>query len=493
MYSNHQARSAHLAATPMLSAHESAQKSIINPLELGKGSVKAEQKQRLPLLLLLCAVSLLPGVQGCEVFSKTEAEAQSRPPGRQREGSTAPVEVAIAKTGVLQEPLEYTGSTTPVREISLRAQVEGRLLKLQADVGDPVKQGQILAQLDDSILVTDVTQAQAELAALQSEVTRAQSQVRNAQAQAEQAKAELQQARVDAARLQSLQNSGAIPKQDAERAQTAAATAQQKYSSALAQITTEEQAVAAAQGRVAAQRAAVAQTQERQSYTLLASPITGVVLAKVSEPGNLIQPGGEVVRLGDFSSVKVVVPVSELELSNIRVGQTVQVRLDAFPNEELSGKVTRISPAADVSARQIPIEITIPNSNGRIGSGLLARVSFESKTTARVVVPQTAIEEESKGRGRGDVGTRDAHEAQKGENPNPKLSEATLFVVTGRGSDVTVQARRVQIGDRINGQVEILSGLQPGERFVARSGRPLKNGEKVRLSVLSQTEKQEQR
>ncbi|HEY9606015.1 MAG TPA: efflux RND transporter periplasmic adaptor subunit, partial [Allocoleopsis sp.] len=321
--------------------------------------------------------------------------------------------------------------------------------------------------------------------------TRSQNQVRNAQAQAEQAKAELQQAQVDAARLQSLQKSGAIPLQDAERAQTAAATAQQKYSSALAQIATEQQAVAAAQGRVAAQRAAVAQSQERQSYTLLASPITGVVLAKVSEPGNLIQPGGEVLRLGDFSSVKVVVPVSELELSNIRVGQTVQVRLDAFPNEALSGRVTRISPAADATARQIPVEITIPNSNGRIGSGLLARVSFESRTIPRVVVPQTALQKE--GRGRGEAGMRERGDVQKGGNLTSKLSEATLFVVTGRGAEATVQARHVQIGDRINGQVEILSGLQPGERFVTRSGKPLKTGETVRLSVLSQTEKQEQR
>ncbi|HEY9603319.1 MAG TPA: efflux RND transporter periplasmic adaptor subunit, partial [Allocoleopsis sp.] len=367
MYSNHPSQSAHPTAAPIPAIHEFRQKSIVHPLKLGMESEKTEQKQRFPLWLLLCAVSLLPGVQGCEVFSKTEAEAQSRPPGGQQEQKTAPVEVAIAKTGVLLEPLEYTGSTTPVREVSLSAQVEGRLLKLQVDVGNPVKQGQILAQLDDSILVTDVTQAKAELAALQSEVTRSQNQVRNAQAQAEQAKAELQQAQVDAARLQSLQKSGAIPLQEAERAQTAAATAQQKYSSALAQIATEQQAVAAAQGRVAAQRAAVAQSQERQSYTLLASPITGVVLAKVSELGNLIQPGGEVLRLGDFSSVKVVVPVSELELSNIRVGQTVRVRLDAFPNEGLSGRVTRISPAADAAARQIPVEITIPNSNGRIG------------------------------------------------------------------------------------------------------------------------------
>jgi multidrug efflux pump subunit AcrA (membrane-fusion protein) len=402
------------------------------------------------------------------------------------------VDVAIAQTGVLQEPVEYTGSTRPARLVSLRSQVEGRLLNLQVDVGAPVKRGQILARLDDSILQTTVTQAQAELGALQSEVASAQTQVKNAEALAQQAKAELQQAQVDAARLRSLQQSGAISQQQAEVGQTAAATAQQKYNAAIAQIATEQQAVAAAQGRVAAQRSAVAQERERQSYALLASPITGVVLEKVSQPGDLVQPGGGILQLGDFSSVKVLVPVSELDLSNIRVGQSVPVRLDAFPNEELIGKVTLISPAADAAARQLPVEITIPNSNGRIGSGLLARVSFEPRTRPSVVVPQTALAGDGKS-GRGGAGEMGSKEAQQKER-NPQSREAKVFVVSKSGNEAKVQARPVQVGTRASGKVEILSGLRPGEQFVARSSKPLKDGETVRVSILSKTpEKQEQR
>ncbi|HAA27853.1 MAG TPA: efflux transporter periplasmic adaptor subunit [Cyanobacteria bacterium UBA8553] len=458
----------------------------------------ARQRKKFAGFVLLCVFLQLPYLTGCGVFPKADAEAQPssrRSPGG---GRTTSVEVAIAETGILQEPLEYTGSTQPVREVSLRAQVEGRLLNLQADVGDRVKQGQILARLDDSLLVTSVTQAQAELAALQSEVTRAQSQVRDAQAVAEQARAELRQAQADAARLRSLYSSGAIAQQQAEIAQTEAATAQQKLSSAIAKIATEQQAVAAAQGRVAAQRAAIAQTQERQSYALLASPITGVVVAKVSEPGNLIQPGGEVLRLADFSSVKVVVPVSELELSKIRVGQSVQVRLDAFAKKEITGKVTRISPAADATARQLPIEITIPNSNNQIGSGLLARVSFAPQTTPRVTIPETALvgSDQNKSTGASTQGrnsTSPLPSAREGSQ-NQKSSEGTVFVLTGKGAQATVQSRRVQLGTRANGQVEILSGLQAGEQFVARTAKPLKDGETVRLSVLSQTpKKQEQR
>jgi HlyD family secretion protein len=451
-----------------------------------------KQKHRFSRLLLLSVLIPLPFLIGCD-NGKNQAGAQSTPSRERSENRATAVDVAVAKTGVLQETLEYIGTTLPDREVSLRAQVEGRLLNLQVDVGDRVSKGQILARLDDSLLVTNVTQGQAELAALQSEVSRAQTQVQNAQAQAEQARAELKQAQVDAERLRSLSQSGAIAKQQAELAQTAAATAQQRLNSATAQIATEQQAVAAARGRVEAQRAVIAQAKERQSYTLLASPITGVAIAKVSEPGNLVQPGGEVLRLGDFSSVKIVVPVSELALSKIQVGTPVQVRLDAFANEDITGTVTLISPAADASARQIPVEITIPNSNGKIGSGLLARVSFEPGTQSRVVIAETALQEAGeRGNRRGGTAAPALEQRSTPKSNNQKPKSSQVFVVTGQGDQAKVQARPVQVGTSANGKVEILSGLQPGERFVVRSEKPLKDGDKVRFSILSQSAQQQE-
>ncbi|AFZ15955.1 efflux RND transporter periplasmic adaptor subunit [Allocoleopsis franciscana] len=448
---------------------------------------QGKYKQEFSWLLLLFILMPLPFLTGCSGSSKTGAEAQSTSSRSKTEKGGIAVDVAIAKTGIIEEPLNFIGSTQPDRQVSLRAQVEGRLLSLQVDVGDPVKKGQMLARLDDSLLVTSVTQGQSELAALQSEVARAQTQVTNARSQAEQARAELKQAQVDAQRLRSLSAAGAITKQQAELAQTEAATAQQRLNSAIAQIATEQQAVAAAQGRVEAQRAAIAQAKERQSYALLASPITGVVLEKISEPGNLVQPGGEILRLGDFSRVKVVVQVSDQYLSKIRVGQSVKVRLDALPNEEFTGQVTRIlpSPTASTTAVQIPVEITIPNSNGRIGSQLRAEINFESNTQPRVVVPQSALQ------GERNKGSRSSANSQ---SPNPQSSKGTVFVVTGEGNQATVKSRPVQVGSSANGQVEILSGLKPGERFVSGSTKPLKDGDSVRLSILSQSpEKQEQR
>ena len=418
------------------------------------------QKKFLTFLFTL-AVLLLPQLTGCSIVPQAEAEAQSES-AKSQAGGVTPVDVAIASSGTLEEETEYVGTTKPVGEVSLRAQVEGRLLSLNVDVGDRVARGQILGQLDDTLLAATVIQAKAELAALSSELARTQAQVNNARIQLERTRVELQQAESDAARYIQLAEIGAVSAQQAESFKTAAKVAQKAVLSAQEQIHTEEQVVAAALGRVAAQKAVIAQAQQRQSYARLTSPITGVVLQKVSEPGNLIDPGGEVLKLGDFSRVKVVVPVSELDMSKIRVGQLVKVKLDAFPDRSFAGVASRISPVADSPARQVPVEITIPNPQNQIGSGLLARVSFQSSTRVRVIVPQSAIIGEG--------------------------SLTSIFVIAkpGEGKQAKVEKREVKTGDRANGKVEIISGIELGERFVVNSSKPLKDGEAVRLSILSE-------
>ncbi|WP_414517561.1 efflux RND transporter periplasmic adaptor subunit [Nostoc sp. PCC 9305] len=437
-----------------------------------KSSVNTKVSSPFPSILLIpCLLGIGLLTANCGALPKEEpADAQSQSPGSGQRGSSATaVDAAIARTDTLQTQPEYTGNTTPFRIVSVRSQVEARLLALNLDVGDTVKQGQNVGRLDDAILSTELKQAEAELAALKSEVARATNQVSNARADVERARLEVVQAQADSERQQNLFKAGAIAEQTAQQARTQAKTAAQALRAAQEQVRTEQQAVAAAQGRVLAQQALVAQTKERRSYARLVSPIAGIVTEKVTEPGNLLQAGSEVLKIGDFNRVKVVVQVSELELAQIQVGQSVKVRLDAFPTETLIGRVTRISPAADATARLIPVEVVIPNTQGKIGSGLLARVNFQTQTQQRVVVPQTAIQKQ-------------AGAGKEQENPS-----GTLFVVKDTGGKTIVATRAVTLGQKADGKVEILSGLQAGERYVVRSGQPLKDGAAVRLSILSET------
>ena len=409
-------------------------------------------------------------ITGCDFMPPGDTQSDSRP-AQKPEKSTS-VDVAVARQGSLEKDTQYIGTTFPVREVSLRSRVEGQILDLGVDVGDRVEQGQVLGQIDNSLNEATVLEAQAELAALRSEVTSLQADVNQSLTQIEQAKITLQQAQSDLARSNQLVKEGAVTQQSAEQAQNTVDNAQQALESAQQQVANRSSAVVAAQRRVAAQSAIVAQEQQRKSFTVLTSPVTGSVLERVLEPGDLAQVGDEILQLGDFSRVKVRVQISELELGEIGVGQRAQVQLDAFPEQNFTGEVTQISLAADATARLIPVEVTIPNRDKRIGRGLLARVNFGQQNEQTIVIPETAVELTSD---------------RAKEISENSADTATIFIIQGEGEQATVTAREVKLGDRANSQVKILSGLESGERFVVRSSGNLKDGDRVNLSFLSES------
>lgn len=422
------------------------------------------EQRILPVLLFL----MLPliAMAGCGLLPASEAQPESGRGGGGGDGDNGPVAVktASAETGSLAGALTYTGTTQPSQQVSLRAQVSGEIVQLAVDTGDPVERGAVLAQLDGDSQTTSVNQAQAELSARRAETAQARVSISDAQAAVVQAQATLDQARVDAQRLRQLANQGAISQQEAEAAELAATNAQQAVRSAQAQVDAQRQAVASAADRIDAQQAVVAETQRQLSYANLRSPLSGVVLSRPVDTGDFVESGAAVLELGDLTALKVTVQVSELDLGRISLGQEARVQLDAFPDVgEISGQITQIAPVADATSRLVPVQVTIPNANGRIGSGLLARVQFIPDQPNRVVVPTSAL--------------------SLGEEEG-----SAVFVVEGEGEQATVMARPVRTGERGQDQVEILSGLAPGDAFVVQSDRPLTSGQAVRLSLLSEQE-----
>ncbi len=408
----------------------------------------------LPGILLLCSPLLF--LSGCQNSPTTQAQTASsdRP---------IPVDAGIARLDSLTNARRFTGTTKPGKEVTLRARIEGQLVSLNVDRGDRVNRGQVVGQQDDVVLTANVLQAEAELAAREGELAQTQTLVANAQAQVERAQAEYAQAQADSRRLEQLATVGVVPAQQAEQARTRTKTALQTLRSAEALLQSQRAEIATVQKRIEAQRAILQQAQEKRSFTMLRSPIDGIVIDKLSEEGNLLQPGNGVVTIGDFSSVKVLVEVSELDRPRLAVGQRAVIRLDALPDQELTGQVSRISPAADPQSRLFPVEVGIDNPPKTIGGGLLARVEFVQPNDRAVVVPITALR----------AGGRQERKTQ-------------IFVIQRLGKDMTVKARPIVIGREQDGKVIVKSGLSEGEEYVIRSGRPLKDGDKVVLSALSE-------
>lgn len=410
--------------------------------------------------VLWVAVGLMVAIASCKPLAQRNPESQALA----EENPVTNVDVAIAQTGALENPPEYIGTTEPIRQVQLRARVEGQLLSLNVDVGDRVVEGQPIAQLDDTLLAAAVAQAEADLAAQDAAVVEAQTSLDEARTLVEQTRLQWEQAKRDAQRLLTLQRDGAIALQVAETAETTARTTEQTFRAAQAQVQTRTQTITARQRQVDSQRKALAQAQALQSYGRIVSPLTGTVIARNAEPGDLIEAGDPVVQLGDFRTVKVLIQIGERELGAIALGDRFEVRLDALPQQTLMGTLSRIAPSADPGSRLVPVEITLPNDEGAIGGGgLLARVRPTADGGEPILVPESALQ----------VG-------------NPQSGNSTLFVASGTGSQRTVSARAVQLGRERKGKVEVISGIDAGEPIVIRSSKPLQDRAIVFLSVLSE-------
>lgn len=407
-------------------------------------------------LLLL----LLP-LHGC--FSDTKTEAQEE---TQINVTPPPPAVDVIKVtkGALTKPREYIGTTEPIKEIILRSQAEGQILSLNVDVGDKVTKGQLITQLDDTLLKASLYRAQAELTSLQSAVIEAQAQVISTQAQVKSDQITLAQTQIDANRLKELYDNGAIAKRDVELAVTQSKTAQQSVKASQSQVKVKKAAVETAKGRIITQQAIIAEGKKRLTFTKINAPSSGYVLERLTEVGNLIQPGGEIIKIGDFSQIKVNVAVSELELKNLQLGKRVNVNLDAFPQEKFTGIINRISPAANVESRQIPLEILLSNQGEKINSGLLARVTFSENKNPPIMIPESAL---------------------KISNPRDDKLSNTVFLLDNINGNNQVSTRKITLGENNNGKVEILSGLDYNDRLIVRSSKKLENGQTVRLSAIS--------
>jgi HlyD family secretion protein len=289
-------------------------------------------------------------------------------------------------------------------DVNVASKVSGQLQSLLVDEGTKVKPGDTLAVVDHASLDIQLRQAEAgvDLARAQLVLLRngaRREDIQQAEEALKQAQASLKVAADDARRMGELARTGSVtPKQkeDADARLTVAQAQESAAREALAKIRrlARPEEIQAAEARLAQAVAAADLLRKTIADCTITAPAGGVVTHKAVEAGELVAPGSTVVTLSELDSVYVMIYVTEKEMGRVRLGDSAEVKIDAFPNRVFSGKVTYISPEAEFTPKNVQtkedrvklvfgVKVEIENKDGLLKPGLPAdaaiRVAPEGK------------------------------------------------------------------------------------------------------------------
>lgn len=365
---------------------------------------------------------------------------------------------APAERGDLALIVKSTGTIEPKDITRLKSEASGKILSLNAEPGQRVTAGEVIAVLDQwrSELQRDRTQVQVAQASHNlAELKRGASvqQIRNAETAVEQALLQLDQAAREAVRLQRLYDQGFAAERDLEQAERAVESAQISLNKArkdLEQVRLQGNPDAIRSAELALQQAQVLLREANRELgnAALASPITGTILEKFVSEGdtvigtnNSFGEGTTLVTLADLASVQVRTSVDEVDIGRVAIGQQAEVTVDSYPGEVFAGTVTNIYPQGVPSAgvTSFIVIVDVPNEAGKLLSNMTATVNITAQTVTNVVlVPFESIRSDKQG--------------------NP--------VVFVPGVDFAPKERSVQLGATDFAKVEIIRGLEAGEQVM---------------------------
>lgn len=256
-----------------------------------------------------------------------------------------------------------------VRQVSLAFEGSGRVAQVDAEEGDRVQSGQVLAVLDTRTLALQADQAAAQLRVQEENLRRLKNGARPAEiAQARSrlaaAQADAQRARREQARLERIAtaSAGAVSVQDVDRARSAARVAQaavkeRQDALALVQEGARREEIDAADAQVAAARAQLALLRHQLDQGELRAPVASVVRSRLLEPGDMASPQRPVLALAVTSSKWARIYVDESSLGQVKPGQTAQLSVDSMPGRTLAGRVGYISSVAEFTPKSVQTEV----------------------------------------------------------------------------------------------------------------------------------------
>jgi len=333
--------------------------------------------------------------------------------------------------------LNASGYVVAGRKAAVASKITARLIELTVEEGSRVKEGQVIARLENEDTLAARDQAEANL--------------KLARANLESAKAQLDEATKTYLRYKQLVAGGYV-------ARSAYDTAQAAYERAQA-------GVAAAEASIRASTAALESVKVALNYTLIRAPFDAVVLTKDADVGDIITPLGAaanakaaVVTIADMSSLQVEADVSETNLGVVKVGQPCEIQLDALPDSRFRGVVHMIVPTADRTKATIMVKVRFVDKDPRILPEMRAKVSFLSRPVK-----------------------------QEEEKPRTVVNPAAVVTNDGKSRVFVVQEGKVKVmpvtlGPPLGDMVEVLNGVKSGDRVVVKPSKRLKDGSRIKIA-----------
>ncbi|MGI9077397.1 MAG: efflux RND transporter periplasmic adaptor subunit [Gemmatimonadaceae bacterium] len=258
--------------------------------------------------------------------------------------------ILIVERAELKSGPGISGSLAPRLEATVRAEVGGAVLQTYAEQGQSVRKGTLLARIDETGLRDAFLSARAAVRTANQGAT---------------------VARRNAERAAALAGAGAIADRDLEVA---------KWN-----VTNAESQLADARSRFAV-------AQQLLSKTEIRAPFTGIVSDRPVSAGDVVQPGAALFTVVDPSRMKLEASVRAEQLGELSPGAPVEFAVNGYPGRTFAGRIERVNPVADPATRQVRITVEIPNSGGRLVSGLFAEGRVASETRTGLVVPVTAVD-----------------------------------------------------------------------------------------------------
>jgi HlyD family secretion protein len=278
-------------------------------------------------------------------------------------------------------------------EVNVGFKISGRIVELGVEEGDWAEKGKVIARLDEEDLRHRLEQGRASLRAAQVRLDKLLAgsrpeEIKEAQAGLEQTQFDLENKKKIYERMKALFERGVIPKETLDNAETGfkmaeAATERARENYHLVKIGPRREDIEDARAQVEQARANLKLIETQLGYTVLASPLSGVVLVKSSEVGEVVNPGTSVLTIGDIENVWLRAYVPETELGRIKWGQEVIVTTDLQPRKEYKGRISFISSQAEFTPKQIQtekervtlvyrIKIDLPNRDRELKPGMPA-------------------------------------------------------------------------------------------------------------------------